>query len=93
MQKQQKILGMQKQKNILKSKLKEDVKELKMLFLKLEKTLPEYAFEINSDSSVRYNDKKSFSPKVSGSYSAESEIDNIHSHLEDIEQRLKKIKG
>lgn len=95
MQKQQRVTQIRLEKNRLNAKLREDVKELKMLFSKLEKTLPEHVFENSQKTDAKRQSKKPSLQKPTSNqnvYESEKEIDNINSQLEMIEQRLKNIK-
>jgi len=91
MQKQQRILDIQTEKNILKQKLKEDVKELKLLFSKLERQLPENLAESENSKKAEAN-KADAKPKIPRIKSKETEVDRLHAHLSIIEERLKNIK-
>ena len=96
-QKQQRILDIQKEKNILKKKLKDDIAELKMLFSKFEKILPPNIFE-TSESSEKTALKEQVKTPSSQTKQVlkmdykESEVDKLHKHLNMIEERLKNLK-
>lgn len=88
----EKIKEIEKEKEILKNKLKEDVKELKMLFLRLEKLIPEHAIENKSLDVKKETPVVKPVPKLPKKDKSEHEIDKLHNHLLMIEKRLSGIK-
>lgn len=93
LQKQQRILDIQTEKAVLKQKLKDDIKEIKMLFSNLEKILPENIFDINTKSKPKAEEKTNIDiPKqVPSIKSKKTEIDRLHANLDIIEERLKNL--
>lgn len=88
MQSHQKIAKIRKDKQNLKEKLREDAKELKMLFSRLEKLMPEHAFE----DTAAVKAEKPQPQKMIKKDPAQNEIDRLHAHLSIIESRLKAMK-
>lgn len=84
MKNQQKLKDIHKEKIHLKNKLKQDIKELKMLMSKLEEILPEHIPQKKQP--LLKKPAKNEPEKI-----REAEIDRLHEHLELIEQKLKKL--
>ena len=85
MQVYQKVIGIRAEKEGLKKKLKEDVKELKILLSHLEKLLPDKLFD------VRKETPKKEKLTSLGNDPAKKELDRLHEQLSMIEKKLKKL--
>ena len=79
----------------LKNKLKNDVKEIKMLFSKLENLMPEEVVQGISKKENKIEkpvQNKQISKRTPKNDFEEKEIQKLHKHLSMIEERLSKLK-
>lgn len=89
----ERIKQIETEKTQLKSRLKDDVKELKMLFLKLEKLMPDEAVEGFVKRVETPKQQAKIIPKKNPKNELEDkEIEKLHKHLAMIEERLSKLK-
>ncbi|MBR9690638.1 hypothetical protein GOV08_03055 [Candidatus Woesearchaeota archaeon] len=88
MQSYQRLKDIQEEKLGLKQRLKSDVKELKMLFNRLKRYIPEKNVKTNKGTKARLPKL----PEIKDSKkSHDQEIDNLHQQLANIEQKLAKF--
>lgn len=89
----ERIKQIETEKTQLKHKLKDDVKELKMLFSKLENLMPEEVIQsIQKKEVVSKQPIKTIPKKTPKNDLEEKEIEKLHKNLSMIEERLSKLK-
>lgn len=89
----ERIKQIETEKTQLKNKLKDDVKELKMLFSKLEHLMPEEVIQsIQKKEVVSKQPIKTIPKKTPKNDLEEKEIEKLHKNLSMIEERLNKLK-
>ncbi len=88
MQVNQRMKDLQVQKEMLKSKLKKDAKEIKFLLLRLEKAIPEEAQIQHAEKAP----KPEIRIPKKAQMTEETEFNKIEEHLQMIEEKLKRLK-
>ena len=88
----ERIKQIESEKTELKEKLKNDVKELKMLFSKLEKSMPEEISQSLPKKEIKPVQKQTLRKQNPRTEFEDKEIEKLNKHLSMIEERLAKLK-